>query len=52
VRASKVLQALGVADDLASGALRVSLGIETTKDDVLRFADAWTAKCKKRLSAA
>ena len=52
VRASKVLQALGVADDLASGALRVSLGIETTEDDVLRFADAWTAKCKKRLSAA
>ena len=28
----------------AAGAIRVSLGLETTKEDVLRFADTWLAK--------
>lgn len=46
VKASKVLQALGYSNEDASCAVRVSLGVETTEDDVLRFAEAWT---KKRL---
>ncbi len=52
VKASRVLQALGFDDDVARCALRVSLGTGTTKDDVLRFAESWTAKCNKRSSAA
>jgi len=47
VKASKVLQALGYDDTAAACAIRVSLGAETTKDDVLRFADAWIAKRTK-----
>ncbi len=42
VKASPVLAALGYSDDEARCAVRVSLGIETTKDDVLRFAQTWT----------
>ena len=51
VRASRVLQSLGYDDEQARCALRVSLGIETTMDEVLRFADVWCAKAK-RLRAA
>ncbi|KIN61038.1 Cysteine desulfurase [Sulfitobacter noctilucae] len=47
VKASKVLQAMGYTEAQASCAIRVSLGLETTKDDVLRFADAWLAKYEK-----
>lgn len=42
VKASPVLAALGYDDDAARCAIRVSLGIETTQDDVLRFAQTWT----------
>ncbi|MEJ6398165.1 cysteine desulfurase family protein [Yoonia sp. 208BN28-4] len=52
VKASRVLAALGYDDALARCALRVSLGTQTTEDDVLRFADAWAAKYAKRSSAA
>jgi len=51
VRASGVLPALGFENELASCALRVSLGLETTKDDVLRFADAWVQKRQKNSAA-
>ena len=44
VKASTVLQALGYDESEASSAIRVSLGLGTTKDDVLRFAEAWLAK--------
>ena len=44
VKTSRVLKALGLDDDLAACALRVSLGIDTTEDEVLRFAEAWTKK--------
>ncbi|CUH62788.1 Cysteine desulfurase [Thalassovita gelatinovora] len=47
VRASKVLTAMGYGDDVATGAIRVSLGLETTEDDVMRFAENWLAKQKK-----
>ncbi len=52
VRASRVLKAMGFDDLAASSALRVSIGPETTEDDVLRFADAWGAqRTKARLRA-
>ncbi|WP_439150206.1 cysteine desulfurase family protein [Sulfitobacter sp.] len=47
VKASKVLRAMGYSEAEASSAIRVSLGLETTKDDVLRFADAWIEKWTK-----
>ncbi len=43
VRASKVLRAMGFDDGLAGQAIRLSLGPGLTRDDVLRFADVWTA---------
>jgi cysteine desulfurase len=42
VKASKVLLAMGYNEMEAASAIRVSLGLETTEDEVLRFADAWT----------
>ncbi|WP_420014319.1 cysteine desulfurase family protein [Sulfitobacter sediminis] len=47
VKASTVLRAMGFDEVQASGAIRVSLGLETTKEDVLRFADTWLAKREK-----
>jgi len=44
VKPSDVLRAMGFSDEQASCALRVSLGLETTKDEVMRFADTWTKK--------
>jgi cysteine desulfurase len=41
VQASHVLAAMGVAAPLARGALRVSLGINTTESDVESFISAW-----------
>jgi cysteine desulfurase len=40
VRRSHVLQAMGVEPALGEGAIRVSLGWNTTKEDVFRFAKA------------
>ncbi len=51
LRASRVLQTLGYDDDLARCALRVSLGPETTRDQVLAFAEAWSAKRESRRAA-
>ena len=44
VKPSGVLQEMGFSENQASCALRVSLGLETTKDEVLRFVDAWVKK--------
>ncbi|QEW20241.1 Cysteine desulfurase [Marinibacterium anthonyi] len=41
VRASQVLTAMGYDSDLASSAIRVSIGPTTTEDEVLRFAESW-----------
>ncbi len=41
LRASAVLTAMGHDAATAAGAIRISLGPETTQDDVLRFAEAW-----------
>lgn len=40
VKRSHVLDAMGVEPTLAEGVLRVSLGWTTTKEDVIRFAEA------------
>lgn len=51
VKASRVLKAMGL-DEVASDAVRVSLGLETTEDDVLRFAEVWAQKLKKHEARA
>lgn len=43
VRASRVLTAMGFDEVAAGSAIRVSLGWQTTDEDVARFADAWLA---------
>jgi cysteine desulfurase len=52
VKASRVLQAMGYDEGLAAQAIRVSLGPDTTEEQVLRFADIWCAQYKKALSRA
>ncbi|SFF79140.1 cysteine desulfurase [Roseobacter denitrificans OCh 114] len=47
VKASSVLRAMGLDEATASCAIRVSLGLETTKTEVLQFAQAWLEKEKK-----
>jgi cysteine desulfurase len=41
VARSHVLDAMGVAPDISRGAIRVSLGWNTTEADVTRFMDVW-----------
>jgi cysteine desulfurase len=48
VRASHVLAAMGVAPELAAGALRVSLGRTTTETDIDRFLDAYRRVLARR----
>ena len=52
VKASTVLRAMGYDETEASSAIRVSLGLETTEEDVLRFVDAWAAKYGKHEARA
>ncbi len=47
VRPSRVLRAMGYDEAEAGCALRVSIGPATTKDEVLRFAEAWGAQYRK-----
>lgn len=47
VKASTVLQAMGYEAAQAACAVRISLGLETTKEEVLRFADRWCAGREK-----
>ncbi len=47
VKASGVLKAMGFDEAAASSAIRVSLGPETTEQEVLAFADAWLAQHDK-----
>ena len=49
VKPSYVLKELGFSEDEASCALRISLGLETTKDEVLRFVETWIKKFKYNL---
>ena len=41
VAASHVLAAMGVAPELASGAIRVSIGPTTTENEIDSFLEAW-----------
>ncbi|GAB1363491.1 aminotransferase class V-fold PLP-dependent enzyme [Rhodobacter sp.] len=53
VRASKVLRAMGFDEAQAAQAVRISIGPGVGKEDVLRFAEAWTkAYAKARARAA
>ncbi len=47
VRASRVLKAMGYDDALAASAIRVSIGPETSEQDVLGFADKWLTQMRK-----
>lgn len=47
VKASGVLMAMGFDEIAAASAIRVSLGPETTEQEVLAFADAWLAQHEK-----
>ncbi len=49
---SRVLKAMGFDDNTASSAIRVSMGSTTTKDEVSRFIDAWTALYQKMKTRA
>lgn len=51
-KASAVLAAMGYDAATAGAAIRVSLGTETTQDQVLGFAEAWLAKEKKQRARA
>jgi cysteine desulfurase len=51
-RASRVLLALGLDEDTAASALRVSLGPTTTEAEVGAFAEAWTDCYRRRNSRA
>jgi cysteine desulfurase len=42
VGASHVLEAMGLGVEIAGSAIRVSIGPETTKDDLAAFVAAWT----------
>ena len=41
VRSSSVLRAMGYGEADAASAIRVSLGPETTEDEIMRFAETW-----------
>ena len=47
VRENRVLAAMGYDAQAAGSAIRVSLGPATTKDEVARFAAAWSERRKK-----
>ncbi len=47
VRASRVLKAMGYDDATAAGAIRISLGPDTSEQDIMGFANAWLTQWKK-----
>ena len=50
VRPSRVLKAMGFDDALAGQAIRISLGPQTTEEEVLRFAEVWGREYKRILA--
>jgi cysteine desulfurase len=46
-RPSGVLEAMGFGEDVAQGAIRVSLGPGVTEEAVRRFAETWRARLEK-----
>ena len=49
VRSSDVLKAIGLSENDASCAIRISLGLDTTEEDVERFAKTWIKKYENNL---
>jgi cysteine desulfurase len=47
LHSSHVLKAMGVSDEEAERTIRVSLGWNTTREDIERFAEAWLAMARK-----
>ncbi|WP_420705615.1 cysteine desulfurase family protein [Porphyrobacter sp. AAP60] len=45
LKKSRVLDAFGVPDEVAARTIRVSLGWNTTPEDLERFAEAWASLC-------
>ena len=52
VRASRVLTAMGFDEAAAAQSVRISLGPQTSRDEVMRFADVWSALYAKALARA
>ncbi len=52
VKTSRVLKAMGFSDSEAGCAIRVSLGPETTEDEISRFAQAWLERLHKHRARA
>lgn len=52
VRASRVLSAMGYDGGLAGQAIRISLGPDVTREQVLRFADIWGRDYRRVTSRA
>ncbi len=47
VKRSHVLDAMGIAPEIAAGTIRVSLGATTTDQDIDRFIEAWADICNR-----
>jgi cysteine desulfurase len=52
VKPSKVLLAMGYDDETAASAIRVSIGPDTARDAVMRFADVWLDHYKRYAARA
>ncbi|WP_300532848.1 aminotransferase class V-fold PLP-dependent enzyme [uncultured Mameliella sp.] len=52
VRRSRVLEAMGYDEATSGGAIRVSLGVQTTEEDVARFCAAWIDKYQRHRARA
>jgi cysteine desulfurase len=52
VKSSRVLRAMGYTEDEASCAIRVSLGLETTTEEIMRFIDVWGETYRKHKARA
>ncbi len=52
VRESRVLRAMGYGPEIASSAIRVSLGPENTEQEVLAFAAAWIKEYRRQKARA
>ena len=52
VRESRVLRAMGFDEEVAKSAIRVSLGPETTEDEIYRFAEVWLKHLNKHRARA
>ena len=52
VKSSRVLRAMGYSEVEAASAVRVSLGPQTTEEDIRRFADVWLKKRERHAARA